>query len=508
MSELKRMWAEFRNGLRRAGRFVGEDVWDMDIASVKGLHGMGVRTVRVVSLVLRGFKEDECPIHAAALTFNTLMAIVPILALSLALARGLGNEEFAKNKIRRVVSEWTTRFETDQTASAPVYRAAPVADAGDDADDGRRTAEGATAVPVEEESLSSLGAQIDRLVEVGFEKVENISFAALGGVGLAVLLWMVISVLGRIEASFNRVWDVNQRRTLWRKFTDYLSVLFILPFLVLLASSLPVVDFATRFLDAGTAETVRSFLGSGALRNLMVILMSALAFGFIIMFMPNTRVGLWPGLSGGAVSALLFIVWMLLCARLQVGVARYGRIYGSFATVPILLAWVYVSWEIVLFGAEVAFAVQNCTTYRMERSAHTANLHARITLALALVRGVARTMHRKEVPPFNVEAYAHAHRVPVRFVNSVVAELSRAGVMGELSDAPGCYVLRYSPMDLSVKDVMDAIMEHGSAPDTLGLEGLDPVVSELVRQADTGLEASVGHVQIHDLVKQNPGATA
>ncbi|MDP6629670.1 MAG: YhjD/YihY/BrkB family envelope integrity protein [Kiritimatiellia bacterium] len=491
MSGLAKILAEFRDGMRRAWRFVAEDVWDLDVGSLEGARGAGVRVVRVVSLVFRGFKADECPIHAAALTFNTLMAIVPVLALSLALARGLGNEDFAKEKIRSVVSEWTVRFEDARSEGMEpdASQALPESDVGAEDAPGTTLAEG-----------GSLAGEIDHLVEVGFEKVENISFAALGGVGLGVLIWMVVSVLGQIEASFNRVWGVGHGRALWRKFTDYLSVLFILPFLVLLASSIPVVDFATRFLDDSSAEMVRAFAGSGFLKNLMVVLMSTLSFGFMIMFMPNTRVRLWPGLTGGLVSALLFIAWMLLCARLQVGAARYGRIYGSFATVPIVLAWVYVSWEIVLFGAEVAFASQNCTTYRMERSARSASLQSRAQLALVLVLQAARTMHRKEPSPFDVEAFAHEHRVPVRFVNGVVAELSRAGIMGELSDAQGCYVLRHSPTDLSVKDVVDAIMQHGSAPGDLGLDGLDPAVSELLQQLDGGMETTIGHIQIQDLV--------
>ncbi|MBL7076201.1 MAG: YihY/virulence factor BrkB family protein [Kiritimatiellae bacterium] len=490
MSGMARRLAELRSGLRRAWRFAAEDVWDLDVGSVEGARGLGVRVVRVISLVFRGFKADECPIHAAALTFNTLMAIVPVLALSLALARGLGNEDIAQDRIRGLVSDWTARFEQ---ARGEVVDVAP--DSTGDAEAGPFAV-----APAAEDETRSLAGEIDHLVEAGFEKVENISFAALGGVGLGVLIWMVVAVLGQIEGSFNRVWGITHGRALWRKFTDYLSVLFILPFLILLASSLPVVDFATRFLDDGAANLVRTFLGSGFLKNLMVVLMSTLTFGFIIMFMPNTRVRLWPGLSGGLISALLFIAWMLACAKLQVGAARYGRIYGSFATVPILLAWVYVSWEIVLFGAEVAFAVQHCGTYRMERSARSASLQSRAMLALSLVVEAARTMHRKEASPFDVESYAHEHRVPVRFVNVVVGELSKAGIMGELSDAQGCYVLRHAPTDLSVKDVMDAIMQHGSAPEDLGLDALDPAVAELVQQADGGLETSVGHVQIQDLV--------
>jgi membrane protein len=484
-------FGSIRMKLRRAWRFIAEDIWDVELTSMSAIRSFGVKVLRIINLVVKGFKEDECPLHASALTFNTLMAIVPILALSLALVRGLGDAETAKNKIRGAVQDWTQSFKT-QNVMLQQVGAVGIGDSGDTgATDGIEVPE---ALPP-----SELADEINSLVDRAFEKVENISFKALGGFGLVLLLLMVITVLGKVEASFNKVWGVTTGRPLWRKFTDYLSVLVVLPVLVVAASSLPIADLAARVLRGPSAERLRLVLGSVMLKNLTVVVMTTLSFTFLIMFMPNTRVRILPGLAGGAVAALLFIGWLWLCAAAQVGVARSGKIYGSFAIVPILLAWVHVSWDIVLFGAEVAFAVQNCTTYRMEQGASRANVNARIALALSVLVEAGRAMSG-ERKSFEVSEYAARRRVPVRFLNDIVDELVHADYLAKLSDREGCFVMLKAVEAVGVKQVVDSIMSSGVKPAALGLESLDPGIRRTLERAGQGMDLSLGDITIRDLL--------
>jgi len=473
--------------VRRAGAFLAQDIWDIELSSLSALRRFGVRAVRVVQLVFKGFREDECPLHASSLTFNTLMSIVPVLALSLALARGLGDAETARNKIRAAVAQWTETFEAVETATNDV---ADVVSSGgtDDA-----------VAPAPPEQSSALSEEINSIVEEGFEKIENISFTALGGVGLVLLLWMVIQVLGRVEAAFNRVWGVKAGRSLWRKFTDYLSVLFILPVLIIAASSFPVAGFATRFLNEDAANFVRALLESSLLKAVVVWLMSTVCFAFIIMFMPNTRVKVGPGFIGGLVTALLFLLWLRTCAALQVGVAKWGRIYGSFAVVPIVLFWVYMSWQIIFFGAEVAFAVQNCSTYRMEQGARLANVEARNLLALSVIEAAGRAM-TEGGRPFDASDFAGQRRVPVRFLNDVVSELMNAGLLAELSDRQGAYVLLKSPENLRVSEVLSAVLRSGVGPEDLGLIDVAPRVREAAQRASGGMNSAIDRLTVKDLL--------
>ncbi len=473
--------------LQRAWQFATEDVWDVEINSLSALRGVWVRTVRVITLVFKGFKDDECSMHASALTFSSLMAIVPVLALCLSMARGLGDADTAKLWLQDRVADWTQTFKV--ATVDPEQGANP---------SGQHAVSGDAADAFVQNELAS---RINSLVEQGFEKVDNINFAKLGTVGLILLIWMVIEVLGRVERSFNRVWGVTVGRSVWRRFTDYLSVLLILPILAVAAASMPVMDMLTRFFDDDTAAMIQRVVNSGFFRNLTVVGMTTLAFGFLIMFMPNMIVKFRAAIAGGFVAALLFLLWLSICAMIQVGAARYGKIYGSFAVVPILLAWVYMSWQIVLFGAEVAFAVQNCATFQMEQSAREANIQARMTLALAIIVEAARSMV-SSAPQFQATVYARENRIPVRFLNSVIEELVQAGYLAQLSEKQRSYALLKSPASLQVSEVARAVMLSGATPEDLGLSSLDPRIAQAVEGATRSVDAPLQGTMVESLLAE------
>jgi membrane protein len=336
------------------------------------------------------------------------------------------------------------------------------------------------------------------MVEDGFARVEQISFTALGGTGLVLLLWMVISVLGRVEGAFNTVWGVTAGRSVWRRFTDYLSILVVLPVLIAAASSVPAVDLVMRLLDEPGAALVRRLLESAPLKAATVLATTGLCFTFVLMFMPNTRVRTRSGLAGGFVTALLFLAWMRFCAAVQVGVASRGRIYGSFAVVPIVLFWVYVSWQIILFGAEVAFAVQNCGTYRMEAGAGKASFRARSMVALSIVVAAARGMLGQS-GRFDVAAYAREKRIPVRLLNDVIADLERLGLIAAVADDEGTYALLRSPDALLVVDVLESLSDAGVQGAALGLDRIDAPVRRAVESFHREGHAALAKQTVHAL---------
>jgi membrane protein len=487
--------SQWRRQVGRGAAFLKRDVWDLDLAALPWIRSLGVRFLRVVILVFRGFKDDECSMHASALTFSTLMAIVPILALCLSMARGLGDADTAKLWVQARVQDWTQTFKTE--TEAPPVRA-------DESAAGTAVLPGETAAvdPETDQFVQNeLAMRINLLVEKGFEKVDNINFAKLGTVGLVLLIWMVIEVLGRVERSFNRVWGITVGRTVWRRFTDYLSVLLILPILIVAAASMPVMDMVTRFMPSDTAVRVQQVVASGFFKNGVVVVMTTLVFAFVIMFMPNTSMKVKSGLTGGLVSAVLFLLWLWICAMVQVGAAKYGRIYGSFAVAPIVLAWVHVSWQIVLFGAEVAFSVENCDTFRMEQSAADANVRARLTLALSVVVEAARRMETGK-PPFDLAEYGHQRRIPVRLLNAVTDELVRGGYMVPVTERPGVYVLLRAPASLPVQDIVNVVMNAGSGVKELGLVRVDTEVLAAVKQAFDGMSGTLADLTVDRLLAQ------
>lgn len=472
-------------------KFLSDDVWDIEPDSLPSIRRLGIKAARVVTMVLRGFKDDECPLHASALTFSTLMAIVPILALSLAIARGFGDTELARSRAKRVVGEFTSRIRQTESNTNMNHGV------------GALFGESGTNEVQSSMTGSHLAEEIDALVDKGFESAEKIRFKALGGLGLILLMLMVINVLSRVEASFNKVWGVTSGRPMLRRFTDYLAAVFILPFLILMISSFPIVDAISKFVSPDVATQIRAIIGSPLLKNVTSITLTSLAFTFLIMFMPNTRVKLIAGLAGGFTAGILFVLWMWLCAALQIGAVRSGKIYGSFATVPILLAWVFVSWEIILLGAESAFAFQNNSTYRKEQRAKNASFNARLVLALSVVTEAADRMLAGK-GSLDVSEFAVSNGIPVRFLNDVVSELVRQNYLGELADSRGCFALLRSPSEIKVQEVGDAFVYYGEEPAKLGIPKTNKKFAVFHELAEKAVKRSAGDM----VLSQVTGKTA
>jgi len=501
----------FKERWTRIRKFLADGVWDVELNSLPLFPRFGVKAIRVLQLVFKGFVRDECPLHASALTFSSLLAIVPLLGLSLALARGLGGDDVVKNKIRETIYEWSQSFKTAPSLTHAGAISESIGQSGADLytpnlDVPRPEGTGispenvANQNPVwDSNSERDFADQVKALVEQAFEKVDRVSFKALGGVGFVVLLLLVVQVLAQIEGSFNRVWGVAVGRPMWRKFTDYLSVILVLPALIL-ATWLPLARVLGGVMTASGADQIRTWLTAFPWRRVRDIVTTCLAFSFLLMFMPNTKVKFGPGLIGGIVTGLLFLGWLWLCRAFQVGVAGYSRLYGSFAFVPILLAWAFTSWSIVLFGAEVAFAFQNCVTYRMEQEAREASMKARLMLALSVVMEAARAM----LGPgrgLNVSVFAAEKKVPVRFLNDVVDRLVHAGVLAELSGQSGHYVLLKSPERLLVRDVLDGMMELGVSARDLGVDTLNPTAAQTVASLTGKWAGELGLKTIRQLVE-------
>ena len=494
--QFRKRLADVQTAWRRGTQFVRSGIWDLDVKMLPTGKAVGVRVLRIIHMVFKGFRDDECSMHASALTFSSLMSLVPVLALMLSMARGLGDADTAKNWVQDRIRDWTETFQT----------VSPQMGNNDDVTAQTNDVENAVArfeSELEWEGQQELAGRINAMVEAGFDRVDQINFARLGTVGLILVIWMVIEVLGRVERSFNRVWGVARGRSLWRRFTDYLSVLLVLPILIAAAASVPVVELVASHMPDQTAAYWYRFVESGFFKSLVVVGMTTLAFSFFIMFMPNTSMKVGSGLTGGFVAAILFIIWLWICAMVQVGAARYGRIYGSFAVVPIILAWVHVSWQIVLFGAEVAFSVENAATYRMEHNAGDASVAARLTLAVLILREAGLALHG-EASPFAVGPFVQARKVPVRFVHAVVEDLVRAGYLGSLAGQPDVYVLLRAADQLRMRDVLHTLLHAGSDTAALGLHAasVEPDVADAVKHALGVAEHELERITVATLLPQ------
>jgi membrane protein len=428
--------------LERLRQFLFHDIWVMDLASLAGSRGIIVRSARVVYLAFRGLRQDDLPLHASALTFSTLIALVPTFAVALSMSRGLG----AGQELVGRLHEWI--------AAMPDH----------------------------------IRDYLDQVVQ----QVSNTNFYAVGTTGGLILLVMVIQMLSSIEASFNRIWGITTSRNILRRGANYISTLVVVPVLILASGA--IITFFEQI--AGRLGGAVVF---GGLLQFSPLLATWFAFTFLFIFMPNTRVQAGPAAGGGLFGAILWLSWLRLYVAFQPGVARYNVIYGTLASVPIFLAWLYVSWIIILLGAELAFAIQNSKTYNMERAAPRASIHSKMLLALGIVTRAAESLLLDKTP-FEAARFVRDRAISIRLVHEVLGLLVKAGLLAEVADQEGRYVLLRAPERILVKDVIDVIIRDGSRPDELGLDSLRDVVRAVLTTFDEGVEKSIGALTIHDLM--------
>ncbi len=457
-----------RLGIReRLTRFLSHDIWQLAPSAMPLPRRLALRTARFVLAVWRGFVHDDCSLHATALTYYTLMAIVPVLALALSLGRVFGGDELVRAQMQRSLTQWLGGMQQAAVAET-----------------------GAVATGADARVINAFVAQFQSVAQQLFDQIHSVSFGTLGGLGAVALLWMVVGVLGRVESSFNRVWGVTCGRSLWRKFSDYLFVVLIVPFLITAASTVPVMDMITHSMGGVAGDTVKTVVGSIFLKKVLVLGFGTLTFSFLLVFMPNTRVHVWPALAGGALTAVLFSGWLRLCAMLQVGIVKYSALYGGFAMLPILLVWVYTSWQIILLGAEFAFALQNGDTCRMETSAGRASPYTRVLLAVAFCAEAARSV-RERGEAFAAEAYALERRVSARLAADVLGDLVREGVLLRVEGGERAYLPCRDLSQMSVADVARIVLHDGVPPQALGLNGLDPDVLAIGVSLESGLDRAL-----------------
>ena len=431
--------------VKRLIRFIHHELWEVELSTVPPPRRYLLRFLRTAHLVIRGIKHDNIPLHASALTLGTLISIVPILAITFSMYKGLGAGD---EDVVGMVTEW----------------------------------------------MEDMPEEFQAFILQMLEQYAQVNVAAMGGIFLALVLFIVIKMLAGIEEAFNRVWYISDSRNMLRRISNYISVLVIVPILVVTASA------ASAIVDGFFREQLQSV--AWVYRNLIrlgPLVAVWLAFTFLYMFVPNTRVRMGPGFISGLVGAFMWLVWQWIYIEFQIGISKHNAIYGTFASIPIFLGWLYISWIIVLLGAEVAFALQNSETYKLERTASDASMQARIMVALGIVQRAAEALEGGK-PAFEVDAYAREQTVSIRLVNDVVRTFERASLLGALADQPGSYTLLKAPDVLRVKDVVAVLLQDGASPEVLGIGQLNDTIQRVLTTFNADLNRSIEQITVKELV--------
>jgi membrane protein len=431
-------------GTSRIIHFFTVDIWRIQQRDFSRATWLLIRQAQILMVVVRGLTESKIQLRATSLTYNTLLSIVPLVAVLFGIAKGFG---FDKALEQYLVA-----------------------------------------------NLQMHDAVITRVIDFSRTLLESTRGGVIAGIGVIILFWTIIRVLANIESSFNDIWGLRKSRTLVRKVSDYLSFMLICPFLLVMSSTVTVV-LASQYQAAAQRISLLEAFNPAVvlLLRLAPLVMLWIMFAFIYIFMPNTKVTVRSGAFAGLIAAVLFQFFQVLYINSQIWIARYNAIYGSFAALPLFLIWLQMSWLIVLLGAEFSFAQQNVETYGFERAYQGMSYSFKKLLSLRIVHALVRNFSRARAPWTEVEI-SQALEIPVRLVRELVRELREAGVVSPVlldDERTVAYQPARSADGITVQFVIDALEQRGT----------DDIPVARSRE----LKRLAAHLDdFHDLIEQSP----
>jgi len=425
-------------------------VWDDDLRDLHGVQKAVVFIARVLHMLVRELLGGQLNLRAMSLVYTTLLSVVPLLAVSFSVLKGFGVH---------------TRIE-----------------------------------PFLYELMSPLGSQgvevANRLV--GF--VDNIRVGVLGSVGFAFLIYTVISLLQKIESAFNFAWQVDRMRTISQRFSSYLSVVLIGPVLIFSA-----IGLAAAILNSELAQRLISIEPLGSLivysGRLVPYFLVCLAFTFVYMFIPNTRVQLRAALVGGVIGGALWATAGWGFATFIASSSKYAAIYSSFAILILLLIWLYLSWLIMLVGSQIAYFVQYPKYMTLHRVRFVLSNRVRERLALQIMYLAGYNFYHG-VQPWNLDALVERLGLPGEPVHRVIEILVNAGYLIEItSEEPPVYLPVHDIETMQLADLLTAVRKAGEDRflNDAQLQSLD-AVDLLMSQVDAGYRDVAGRRTVKDLV--------
>ena len=372
-----------------------------------------VQQYRLLFYTARGLVEHGTLVRSAALTFYTLMSLVPILAVVFAVVKGFG---LTDGLVENLYGIFPRHPET-----------------------------------------------IDYIVGFAENALARTQGGVVAAVGLVMLFWAVIRVFGSIESAFNNIWEVKVARSIARQWTDYIAVVMIVPVLWILANAAG--DYVEQLLglyDKWYFNTL-SHLAS------MVIIWTM--FTLLYLIIPNARVRFQSALMAGIVAGTIFLLFQWGYVYVQRWMTSYNAIYGSFAALPLFLIWMQTSWEILLFGGELSFAYQNISRFAEERESLRISYDQRRKVLLAVMILVARNF-RDHGGTLSTDTIRERLGLPTRIVNDVLFQLVQAGQLIAVRSGDGERDVAFTPAhDLAsttVYGILEAVERTGQATLDLG----------------------------------------
>lgn len=434
------MWQRINRNIR----YCVSDVWS-DTRSL-----WSVKTLKIINLSVKSFLDRDLQMRSNALTYNTVLAVVPALAMLFAIARGFGFQNLLQSELFRYF-------------------------------------------PAQRHALQN-----------ALTYVENyLSQASQGifiGIGLIFLLWTLISLLSNVEDTFNYVWGVNKMRSLPRKFTDYTALFLLIPVLMVCSAGI------TIFMSDAVQHVFEGNPLSPMMHRLlefMPIVISWLIFTAAYYFVPNTKVRFKYALFAGVLAGTFFQIVQWLFVTGQVYVSKYNAIYGSFAFLPLMLVWMQLSWLITLSGVVLTYACQNFDSFAYRDKAKDSSQNYSNQMAVAVL-ALATKRFKQHEQPLTLGELVNDYDIPGPLAEKILTRLMNAGLLSAVyqdnSDTkayhPAC-----DPDDLTVNTAMNALSNYGNSNFIVKADKrFAKLLDKIIKLRDTQ-QSSVPDITLLDLMK-------
>ncbi len=358
---------------------LNDAIWHTPLSELSKGKTFVFKQLRIIVLAARGFSNDKVSLRASALTFYSLLSVIPVAAIAFAIAKGF---DLDKN-LEKIIMD---KFDMYKDMLGPL--------------------------------LVKVRSAIDA-TRGGY----------MAGVGVIILFWSVLSLLDHIESSFNQIWQIRSSRPWYRKFTDYLTIMVIAPVFIILSSSITIF-ISTQLTDFMSNAAILSFFKPliSFLIKFAPYLLTWMTMTILFIIMPNAKVKFIPALISGIIAgtAIQIIQWVYI--DLQFGIAKLSAIYGSFAAVPLFIIWLQTTWIVVLLGAELSFANQNVSRYEFESDALNISNYQKRALVLMIMQKIINNFSTGE-KPISAETIAITLKIPVRLARDILQDLSSVNLV-------------------------------------------------------------------------------
>lgn len=372
-----------------------------------------VRLVKTLNLSVKSFLNANLQSQAAALTYHTILALVPALAIIFAIGRGFGFHKLIETQLFSYI-------------------------------------------PVQKETLDTVVGFVDAYLAQSSQGV-------FVGIGLATLLWTMISLMGNIESAFNSIWGIKRGRGIWRKITDYTAMLLILPVLMICASGLSI------FMSS-TLQNIFVFDFMSPVISILLkcasYIFTWLFFAAMFMLIPNTKVKFKNAFIAGVFTGTGFLILQWIFVSGQMYVSKYNAIYGSFSLLPLLLVWLQFTWVIILSGIAICYSSQSIYRFNFSDKINSISDDYRTKITLAIMCVITKHF-AYEYKSITLESLTEKYDFPPRIAIDIIGRLVEANLIVGVIDGDSDNGPSYQPAidinKLSVAFVLNRLNNHGES---------------------------------------------